>query len=181
MIDRLALHVEAGDREELVLIPSQIRKFVNARRARRKEDGLAVSTVSTVLRTATQKGLLKKTEIDGAEHLSSHKHNERETTPVTRSPNTAYQAICAPTEVFRATMTSLVTACPKASRPELIAHLAKLIGLSSKTRATRESNSEQRRAGPPLKAIDPGLGPSSRDNCSDYLPESGHGDTRGHS
>lgn len=55
----------------------------------------------------------------------------------------------------------------------MIADLAKLIGLSSNTRATRQSNSEQWRAEPLLKGIDSGLDSSSRDRRSYYLPNSG--------
>jgi hypothetical protein len=119
----------AQTRDQQALRPSDIRKAVNRRRTRVGKKPLAVSTISTVLRTATEKGLLREVRIGAIGRVRASESGSGKPKLISRSPNTAYQALCTPSQVFRATVRPLLAACPRASRPKLILDLAKLMRL----------------------------------------------------
>ena len=111
------------------LKPSQIRELMNRQRSRQKRRPLAVSTVSTVVRLAEAKGLLREVRVDQEGRPVRTKKRGRASKLKRRSPNTAYKALCTPSQIFQQTVRSIVNACPSSSQHALIADLARVLKL----------------------------------------------------
>jgi hypothetical protein len=109
------------------LKPSQIRQIVNKRRLREKRKPVAVSTISTVMRTAAAKGLVIELRVDAeGRPLRGRKRGHAAKLKV-RSPNTAYRAGYDPKQILRQFMKPIIKACPDVSRAALLSDLTKAL------------------------------------------------------
>jgi hypothetical protein len=108
----------------VALKPSEIREIVNRRRQREKRKALAVSTVSTAIRIALKKGLVKEVRVDGRGRIVRTSRRGRRLQLAIRSPNTAYRATYSPSQLLRQACRPILKACPSTVRSSLLSEFA---------------------------------------------------------
>jgi hypothetical protein len=101
---------------------SDVHREVGEFRAKYEQPAPAITTVSSTLRGALQKGLLKEVRlVDGKVHTSPASRTRG--LVATRSPQTAYQAAFSAEEVLLPELTQLIGLCPPAERKALLVAL----------------------------------------------------------
>jgi hypothetical protein len=113
---------------------SEIHEGVCKRRAAYGEAPPALTTVSTYLRSALAKQLLREVRrtADGAV-MPLTGIRTRGALSASRSPQTAYQARVGPSEVFRPTFEAIIHSYPPAMRIQALFDFAEAMGLSQRT------------------------------------------------
>lgn len=108
---------------------SEIHREVGEYRAKFQQPAPAVTTVSSALRGALQKGLLREVRVvDGNVHAAPAAG--RGGLVATRSPQTAYQANVTPADVLLPTLRQLVELCPEGERMSLLRALLPAFGVA---------------------------------------------------
>jgi hypothetical protein len=112
---------------------SEIQHQIERRRQTFGEPPPALTTVSTYLRSATAKRLLKEVRIDSEGRPSALTAiRTRGALSATRSPRTAYQVAHEPGVVFRSTMKAIIHAYPPGQRYQALADFARAMDLPQK-------------------------------------------------
>lgn len=108
---------------------SEIHREVGEFRAKFQQPAPAVTTVSSALRGALQKGLLREVRVvDGA--VQAAPAAGRGGLVATRSPQTAYQANVTPAAVLLPQIQQLVETCPEGERVSLLRALMTAVGVA---------------------------------------------------
>ena len=113
---------------------SDIYERIKIRRETFGEPPPALTTVSTYLRSATAKRLLRevRTDVEGRP-APMVAFRTRGALSATRSPRTAYQVAHEPGDVFQSTMQAIIHAYPPGQRHQALADFAKAMALPQKT------------------------------------------------
>jgi hypothetical protein len=113
---------------------SEIHILVNLRRESFGEPPAALTTVSTYLRSATAKGLLREVRTDDkGKPAPMTAVRTRGALSAARSPRTAYQVAHEPGIVFQSTMEALIQAYPPGQRHQALGDFGRAMGLSQRT------------------------------------------------
>ena len=140
-MDVLAVLWEAREKDQKENNPragtlklSEIHKLIEQRRQSFGEPPSALTTVSTYLRSATAKRLLKEVRTDDSGRPAPMAAvRTRGALSSTRSPRTAYQVAFEPGVVFRSTMQAIVQTYPLGLRHQALVDFARAMGLPQKT------------------------------------------------
>jgi hypothetical protein len=112
---------------------SDIHKQIEVRRRSFGEPASALTTVSTYLRSATAKRLLKEVRTDDLGRPAPMAAiRTRGALSSTRSPRTAYQVAHEPGVVFHSTMQAIIQAYPPGMRHQALVDFARAMGLPQK-------------------------------------------------
>jgi hypothetical protein len=112
---------------------AEIHKRIEKRRESFGEPAAALTTVSTYLRSATAKRLLKEMRTDDEGRPAPMAAiRTRGALSSTRSPRTAYQVAYEPGVVFQSTMRAIIHAYPPDLRSQALADFARAMGLAPK-------------------------------------------------
>jgi hypothetical protein len=139
-MDVLAVLWEARERDRIDNNPrggtlklSEIHREIDLRRQSFGEPPAALTTVSTYLRSATAKRLLKEVRTDELGIPAQVPAvRTRGALSSTRSPRTAYQIAHEPGVVFRSTMQAIIQAYPPELRHQALVDFARAMNLPSK-------------------------------------------------
>jgi hypothetical protein len=113
---------------------SDIHKLIEVRRRSFGEPPSALTTVSTYLRSATSKRLLKEVRTDDSGMPAPMPAvRTRGALSTSRSPRTAYQVAHEPGVVFQSTMQAIIQTYPPGLRHQALVDFAKAMGLPQKT------------------------------------------------
>jgi hypothetical protein len=113
---------------------SEIHRLIGDRRGSFGEPPSALTTVSTYLRSATAKRLLKEVRTDDLGRPSQMTGiRTRGALSSTRSPRTAYQVAHEPGVVFQSTMQAIIQSYPPGLRSQALVDFARAMGLPQKT------------------------------------------------
>jgi hypothetical protein len=113
---------------------ADIHEQIKVRRQMFGEPPPALTTVSTYLRSATSKRLLRELRTDQEGRPSPLTAiRTRGALSAARSPRTAYQVAHEPGIVFRSTMQAIIQAYPPGQRAQALVDFARAMGLPQKT------------------------------------------------
>jgi hypothetical protein len=113
---------------------SEIHKQIEIRRQSFGEPPSALTTVSTYLRSATAKRLLKEVRTDDLGRPAPVTAvRTRGAFSANRSPRTAYQVAHEPGVVFQSTMQAIIQAYPPGLRHQALVDFARAMGLPQRT------------------------------------------------
>jgi hypothetical protein len=140
-MDVLAVLWEARENDEKENNPragtlrlSEIHKLVDLRRQSFGEPPSALTTVSTYLRSATAKRLLREVRTDDLGRPAQVPAiRTRGALGSARSPRTAYQVVHEPGVVCRSTMQAIFQAYPPGLRNQALVDFARAMGLPQRT------------------------------------------------
>jgi hypothetical protein len=111
---------------------SEIHATICERRKEHHEPLPALTTISSILRGALARGLLREMRLTkGGEAEEVEPMTVRSTLHATRSPMTAYAPACEPHQALLPLFRILTEACPTDKRVELLLELVKLLNLES--------------------------------------------------
>ncbi len=116
---------------------AEIHRRINERRAAARQAPIQPTTVSTYLRSMTDRKLLNQVTVDiaGPEgQRQTYASNERGLVPTSRSPKTGYEAAHDPAEVLAKTLQALADALPPDERRwKALLDFANALGLPKET------------------------------------------------
>jgi hypothetical protein len=113
---------------------ADIYERIKIRRQAFAEPPPALTTVSTYLRSATAKRLLREVRTDAEGRPAPMVAiRTRGALSATRSPRTAYQVKHEPGDVFQSTMQAIISAYPPGERHRALIDFARAMGLPQKT------------------------------------------------